>query len=317
MRQTDKLFIMLCMILGTAFLPLCGFASSSYAIGLKEHSIIKDHTIKLGDIFYDLPRDEDRVLGNAPQPGEEMILSARTLLRIATALDLPWRPSNSMTRVVLRREATVIDYDTIKQTINSALGDENVYGAYELSIPAHYQKIVLPADSPARVEVTRIDVDSQHKSFNATLAAPSAANPIRQIQISGQIHPVIKVPVLLDNIENGRVIQKDDIKIVSIREHEFSKDIVVHPYSLLGMTARRIVVAGRPVRQSDIIAPKIIERGQLITLSLSSGTMRLATQAKALENGAKGDTIRVVNTASNQTLQAVILDSGLARVAAR
>ena len=86
------------------------------------------------------------------------------------------------------------------------------------------------------------------------------------------------------------------------------------PDRLIGMTARRVVVAGRPVRSSDIIAPQIIERGQLLTLSLDNAFMRLSTQAKALENGAKGEVIRVVNTNSHQPLQALILGESQAQV---
>ncbi len=282
------------------------FLTPSYAMGIKENSVITDNTIKLGDIFYGLTRDEDRVLGNAPLPGKDMVLSARTLLRIATALDLPWRPSSHTDQVVLRRDATVIGYDKIEEALQTALYDEGVYGDYELSIPAQYQQIILPAEQPEKFVVTRVNVDSDRKSFNVTIAAPSAQNPIQTMQIKGQIHPVIHVPVLVENIEHGRLIQEGDIKMISIRERDFSKDMIVDTDTLLGMTARRILIAGRPVKTVDIIAPQIVARGQLITLSLQNGTMNISTQVKALENGAKGDIIRVVNASSNQTLQALV-----------
>ncbi len=316
-RYTVRAFILL---LGISFtmsfvMSLCAACSSAYAIGLKEQSVVTDDTIKLGDIFYDLPRDEERILGRAPQPGEKIVLNARTLFRIASALDLPWRPSDVMTHVVLRREATIIDYDEIKNAIHLALNDKGLYGEYELSIPAKYQKIVLPADEPANVDITNIKVDTQHKNFNATLAAPSADNPIRQMQVKGKIFPVVKVPVLRENIEYGRVIKPSDIDTITIRENRFSKNTIADPEKLIGMTARRIIIAGRPISSSDVVAPNLVERGQYITLSLKSDFMNLTTQVKALENGAKGDVIRVLNPSSNQTLQAVVLSNNEAQVA--
>ncbi len=314
MKQ-QKQRIMILVILFGALLICMGVASSSFALGLKEQSIITDDTIKLGDIFYDLPRDEERVLGRAPQPGEEIILNARTLFRIASALDLPWRPNDVMTQVVLRREATIIDYDKIKEAIHSALNDSDIHGEYELSIPARYHKIVLPSDAPASLDITRIKVDAERQNFSVSLAAPSAADPIRQFQIEGKLFSVIKVPVVTENIEYGRVIKDSDIEMIAIRERNFSKDMVADPQKLVGMTARRVIVAGRPVKDSDIVAPKIIERGQLLTLSLKNSLMDITTLVKALENGAKGDTIRVLNTSSNQTLQAIVIGNNEAQLA--
>ena len=39
------------------------------------------------------------------------------------------------------------------------------------------------------------------------------------------------------------------------------------------------------------------------------GPLKLTAEGKALQNGAEGDTIRVVNTASNKTLQALITNT--------
>ncbi len=304
--MTIKIFKRTITFCALATITMLSFTPSSYAMGLKENSLITDNTIKLGDIFYGLSRDEDRVLGNAPRPGEDMVLSARTLQRIAIALDLPWRPSSNADQVTLRRDATIIEYDQIKEELYTALYDEGVYGDFELSIPARHQRIILPANEPAKLSVTGINVDSKRSTFEVTLAAPSAENPIQQLRIKGQMHHVIHVPVLVENIEHGRKIRDSDIETITIRERDFSKDTIVDAQKLVGMTARRMLIAGRPIKEVEVIAPQIIERGQLVMLNLNNGIMNISTQVKALENGAKGDIIRVVNASSNQTLQAIV-----------
>jgi len=301
-KKTQNQALLLAMLLSMLFFP----SNVSYAVGIKENSIITDNTIKLGDIFYGLTRDENRILGNAPQPGKDMVLNARTLLRIAKALDLPWRPSSNADQVVLRRDATIISYSQIKETLYTALYDEGIYGDYEISIPARYQKIILPANEPAKISVTNINIGSNRNVFEITLAAPSAQNPIQQIKVKGQIHQVIHVPVLSNNIENGRMIRPSDIKIITIKEKNFSKGIIVDANKLIGMTAKRMLIAGRPIKEAEVIAPQMVERGQIVTLSLNKGTMNISTQVKALENGAKGDVIRVVNLSSNKSLQAIV-----------
>lgn len=289
---------------------LCGFALPVHSVGLKENSVVSGSTITLGDVFYDLPRDEDRVLGAAPGPGKDMVLNARTLLRIARAMDLPWRPVSAQDHIVIRSDATIIDEEMIVAHLQDALTAEGVYGAYELEIPVQYQQITLPASYDAMMDVARISYDQSTRRFNAVIAAPSIDNPVQQVQISGIVTPVIRVPVMIENIQNGRIIRESDIDYITIREQAFNQSTIADAQSLVGMTARRVLLAGRPIREADIIAPQIIARGETVTLALSVGSMSITTLAKALQNGAKGDIIRVVNTSSNKTMQARVVGAG-------
>lgn len=278
----------------------------AHAVGLRDSAIISGSNIKLGDIFYDLPRDEARILGVAPRPGQEMTLNARTLMKIAIAMDLPWRPINKAEHIVLKREATIIEYDQIKETIHTALYDEGVLGQYDVTIPAEYRQIILPADQPAQMSVTSLEVDTRANTFNITVAAPSADNPIHHIRIRGRMESVIDVPVLRDNLQHGRIIRESDIEMIRLKDRGISRNTVLDAKSMVGMTARRVVLAGRPLQKTDLIAPQIVSRGELVTMFLNYNGMRLTTQVKALENGSMGDVIRVVNTESNEGLQAIV-----------
>lgn len=292
--------------LGIAVFSLFMSALPAYAMGLRENSVVTDSSIKLGDIFYGLEKDEERVLGVAPAPGQKLVLNANTLLRIALALDLSWRPTHTNESITLRRQATVIEEQDIQDALKEKFSEENVTGDFAVKIPVEYQQIILPYDQPATLEITDLKLDSDKKVFTAMISAPSADNPIQKFSINGSIDPVIKVPALVENLQNGRIIKASDIEMIEISEKDYTRDLFVDAEQLLGLTARRMIVSGRPIRNSELIAPQIIGRGDLVTLSLNDGVLNLTTQAKALENGAKGDVIRVVNTGSNQTLQAMV-----------
>jgi len=277
---------------------------AAHAMGIKENSVIQGDTITLGDVFYGLSRDEGRVLGAAPKPGEDMTLSARTLLRIAKALDLPWRPSSTADKVTLRRDATIVEYDQIKESLYTALYDEGVYGDYELDIPARHQKIILPTDAEESMVITKLSLDSSRKIFKATIAAPSADNPIQHFTMTGKITPVITIPVLRNNIQNGDIITENDLEYIKIKDRDFGQNTIANANRLIGTTPRRVLIAGRPIQKNDIVEPQIVNRGEIVILSLDSGVLNITTQVKALENGSKGDVIRVLNSASNKTIQA-------------
>lgn len=285
------------------------------AIGLKEHSVVTDNTIKLGDIFYGLPRDEDRVLGMAPRPGQDMVLNARTLLRIALSLDLAWRPASVTDQVILKRAATVIDTDVISSRVREALRENGAGGRFTVSLPQEHQEIILPHDQPATLDITRVSLDHSSGRYEVTVAAPSKDNPLQEFTINGQIQPIVLVPVLKNNIENGRVIRESDLDYVEVLERDFISGTIIDEQALVGMTPRRIAFAHRPLNKNDIVAPQVVARGDVVLMRLQEGPLQLTMQAKALENGSTGDVIRVLNTSSNVTVQAVVTGEKEVRVA--
>jgi flagella basal body P-ring formation protein FlgA len=58
---------------------------------------------------------------------------------------------------------------------------------------------------------------------------------------------------------------------------------------------------------SDLQMPVLVAKGKLVTLTLKNRHMLITAQGRALENGAKGDVIRVTNTRSRQTVQGVVI----------
>lgn len=282
---------------------------ASASVVLKENAILKDTNIMLGDIFDGLDRGQDRILGAAPRPGQDMTLNARTLMRIAIATDLPWRPSSSADQIVLRRPATIVEADAVQNIVEDALDEEGAGENFRLIVPEGIPEIVLPVDQPATAEITRISYDPASKKFEAGIAAPSKEKSLQTFSIKGTLEHLINVPVLSETMRKGMVIGKRDISYVEMPETRVRHDMILEPEELIGMTPRRVIVSGEPVKLLEIEAPQIVSRGEMVTMILKDGTLYLTAMGKALEHGAKGDVIRVVNTTSNKTIEATVTGS--------
>lgn len=287
------------------------YPQTASAINLKHNSVVTGNTLKLGDVFHGLPRaeDADRVLGIAPQPGTEMVLNARTLMRIALAMDLEWRPQSTADYVVISRAATVVDRDIVETAIKDKLKEEGLNGSYKLLIPNEMVNIVLPYDQPAEVAVTDVTYKRDKNWFEATVVAPSLENPIYSSRVSGTIENLVDVPVLTTALRSGTLIGKYDIEMITVPERTIQQNTILSADELIGTTPRRMVSAGQPVQADDVQAPQIVERGEMVTMTFHRGALQLTAKGKALENGAKGDVIRVVNTGSNKTLEAIVTAS--------
>ncbi len=291
------------------------YPHSAAAISLKSNSIIADNTIKLSDIFAGLPEYQDKVLGPAPLPGKDMVLNARTLLRIAVALDLPWRPDHAGEQVVLSRAATIVGLGMIEDALKDEISSQgSVSGNYKIAFAGPLSEIVLPQNEAPSVEVQSIHFTDGQDRFEATLVAPSKELPLKTLRVNGVVQRMVEVPILRSTIRQGMIIGERDVEMISIREAELDHDTVMHKDELVGMTARRIVLQGKPLKITELEAPQIVERGELVTMFVNHKGMRLSAQAKALENGAKGDVIRVSNISSSKTLNAQVIGQREVRV---
>lgn len=280
------------------------------AISLKETGVIEGDTIRLGDLFTGLERDADKVLGAAPRPGQDMTLNARTLIRIATALDLPWRPATSADQIVLRRAATIIDGPMIKDALKNEIAARGMPGKFDVVLPAGEQQIVLPQNTERSLEITSLNVVPGKDNFEAVIVAPSKSNPLQEMKINGTLRRVVDVPVLQGALQNGDVIGKQDIGFIESPAESVAQGTVLKVEDLIGMTPRRLLHAGQPVKASDVVSPRIVERGKNVTMTFIQAGLTLTAQGKALENGAKGDVIRVVNAASSKTIEATVTGAG-------
>jgi flagellar basal body P-ring formation protein FlgA len=307
MRKMPIIRQMLLALLATGM--LAGgiiYPHTAAAVGLKEDSVVTGNTITLGDIFTGLPRDADKVMGISPQPGREMVLDARTLLRIAIALDLPWRPETSADTVIVKRAATIVDRDMIDEALHASLADKGITGEYKLVMAEDPQNMILPQDMTPGVEVSSLNIKQGSDWFEATLAAPSKDQPLTTRRISGRIERMAKIPVLRENLNNGTVIGVNDIDYITIPQRNLKSDIVLRAEDLTGRTPRRLLTAGVALNANDLEAPRLVARGEIITMVFNQDGLQLTAQGKALEHGAKGDRIRVVNTSSNKTIVAEV-----------
>lgn len=74
----------------------------------------------------------------------------------------------------------------------------------------------------------------------------------------------------------------------------------------VGLEARVAIYAGHPVRAGDLAPPALVERNQSVTLVFQRGALSIRTEGRALDRGAAGDAVRVMNTTSKATVIAVI-----------
>ena len=89
---------------------------------------------------------------------------------------------------------------------------------------------------------------------------------------------------------------------------------LIDPDDILGQATRRSLRAGAPINPDDLMAPLMIERQELVTLVYRHGGLALTVRARAMDNGAEGQAIDVMNLQSNRIVRGMVTGHGLVSV---
>ncbi|MBI1169876.1 flagellar basal body P-ring formation protein FlgA [bacterium] len=78
----------------------------------------------------------------------------------------------------------------------------------------------------------------------------------------------------------------------------------------IGQEAKVTLYAGRPIVEGDLGAPALVKRSQLVTLVFQADGLTIHTDGRALERGASGDLIHVMNLSSHLTVSGAVAPDG-------
>ena len=312
-RETREAIYVMCKVTlrSVILLMIVGFglvlmAVTANAATLKSISTVNDDVIRVGDVFEDAGEHVGAVVGRAPAPGADMTLNARTLTRIATAYNLDWKAQSLTDQSLIKREAHTVSALDIEDAVKVALVKRGVEGNYGIVLSNVTSTLVLPGNVPATAEVSNLVYTPGRNVFVATIAAPSADNPVKTMNVSGTIQKTVQVPVMKGTFKKGDIIGSTDLEWIDVAQNTLLPDSILDADSLIGKTPVRFLAVGQPLRAKDVENPQLVARGDDVTIIFNLGGMQLTAKGKAMQNGAEGDLIRTVNVTSNRSMNAKV-----------
>jgi len=141
-------------------------------------------------------------------------------------------------------------------------------------------------------------------------ALPAAAQPVDADT------ETVYIPVPQRRIEAEAVIKHEDIIEVAVDGRRLSPTVVRDRRNLVGMAAKKPLEENKVINTYDIAAPLLVKRNELVTMVVKSEVMQLTAQGRALENGAMGDVVRVLNTGSKKTVEGIVTGAGTVELGA-
>jgi flagella basal body P-ring formation protein FlgA len=284
-------------------LSACAFASAQMpaeAASLRAFRALHGPSVRLSDLF-DAIESPDRVLGAAPAPGDRITVQAPQLAAIARDYGVDWRPMTGAEQAVLQRESSAFPQETLMALLRPRLAGAGAPADAAIEMP-DYAPPLLPKDAVPQASLADFVYDAASYRFSGTLTVTVADMVPVTVRLVGQVVPMVDAAVLSTRLHGGSVLSTDDVRAARLPVSALHGEAALSVNAVLGLALRRDFPAGQALAIGDLTHPVLVARNAQVRMVLSAGTIVLAAEGVALEEGAMGAHIRVQNPSSHAVM---------------
>lgn len=156
--------------------------------------------------------------------------------------------------------------------------------------------------------VSKLKLDELQDKFACLLEVFIDNQPYATTPIMGRFYRLSEVYVPSSDIEKGKVISKDMLKAVKVRANKVKNIHVINDEDLIGNQAKKTLVADKFVQNKDIERPILVKKNEKVLVFYKTSNMQIGMKAIAMDDGAKGDFIELINPSSKKSLTGQVVD---------
>jgi flagella basal body P-ring formation protein FlgA len=290
-------------------------AAPAQAATLRTLTTLYAPVVRLSDLFDDAGSRADRVLGPAPPPGERIVVEAAQLAAIARQFGVDWRPASAADRAVLDRPGRLLPREAITAPLLAALVKAGGPADAEIELPG-FDAPLVPAEARPSVLVEQVDYESSTGHFSSVvLLSGEAMQPVR-LRLAGAMFEVAHVLVPTHRLPAGTVLRAGDLVAATVRASTLRGDVAREAAQVLGDELRRPGVPGQPLLLADLQRPFAVLKGAHVTMEVRLPGLTVLVEGTALQPGALGERIDVLNPVSNLAVTGQVVGPDRVAVAA-
>jgi flagella basal body P-ring formation protein FlgA len=252
----------------------------------------------------------------APRPGQTLKIRGDYLTyRVRNAglpLDLlPWNPPSL---ILVTRQAQEIGADAVQKIVIDYLKNQDPYrtGDWEL---AGLRVSRLP-QFPRGTLTHKVQAGSISNPAHLRLTVTFYVNKeeAAQVQAAALIRIFQPVVVAARQIEPDQVIQEEDLRVERVSMDRFRAAALSEPGQAKGLVSRRRLSVGRPILAQDLRPQVVVHRGDRVAILAENDVLAVSAPGHAQKDGARGETIPVLNLDSKKVVLGTVAGPDAVRV---
>jgi flagella basal body P-ring formation protein FlgA len=287
---------------------------------LKAEAVVTGDVVRVGDLVANAGIIANVPIFRAPDLGSTGSVPAEAVVEAVRRHALVGLDTGGLGEVTVTRASRAIPIGDIEHCIALALSAQYALGKVDdisLTFDRELRTQHVEPDAKGEPRVARLSYDAGSRRFYAVVELPGGSNVHASLRLYGRAIVTKKVVVLAKPVARGAIIRDTDVAIERRPRAEIGHDVVTDRDQAVGLAARHALEAGQPLRAAELMKPEVVQRNEQVTLVYEVPGIILTVRGKAVEGGAEGDVISVLNEQSKRTVQGVIAGPGRVVVDAR
>ncbi|HEX2215513.1 MAG TPA: flagellar basal body P-ring formation chaperone FlgA [Xanthobacteraceae bacterium] len=304
-------------IILAAALAVSPMAAASAQPTLKSEAAVASDIVRIGDLVAGAGELADIAVFRAPDLGHMGAVPAARVLEAVRSHGLDDVDTRGVREIAVTRLARSISVQEIEQrTIAALAGKRGLGEAENLALTFDREVRTLQVEMTAgELTLLRASYDPYSARFDVTFSLPGST-VVPRLRYTGTLVETIEVAKLVRPMGRGDVIRASDITTERRPKATVAAGALERPEQVVGFAARRALGAGQALRSADLMKPELVRQNEAVTVVYESPGLSLSIRGKALESGAAGDIVNVVNIQTKRTLQGTVTAPGRVSIAA-
>jgi len=311
--------IVLALVMVAAFGHDATAETKPAAPRLRELVAVTSEIVRIGDLVENAGAATDVPVFRAPDLGQTGAVQVTRITEALRPYDLAGLDTAGLSEVVVTRLSRALTAKDVTDRIARAFAGQYGLGdAQNLAVILDREIRILHVEPTVGGDlvVSRMNVDPRTGRFDIAFELPGSTLSRRAgLRFTGTVTETVEAATLTRSLRIGEVIKASDVTMGRRPKSELRGDSM-GPDQVVGMAAKVALRSGQAVRTDDLIKPQIVQRNEAVTIYYEVPGIMLTVRGKAVEGGAVGDVIGVLNIQSNRTVQATIIGPGRVTIAA-
>jgi flagella basal body P-ring formation protein FlgA len=134
------------------------------------------------------------------------------------------------------------------------------------------------------------------------------------IYVAARIDVFGPILVARQPLARGATIQETDLELVEHNLSNLPYGYYTDSQSIVGQLAKRTITSATVITPQMLQAPKLVTRGQRVTLIAETGPLKIRSTGKAMSDGKSGDLVRVKSDGSLRVVDGIVISPGVIKV---
>jgi flagella basal body P-ring formation protein FlgA len=226
--------------------------------------------------------------------------------------------TRNLTEVLITRESRTLSLNDLSRAVADAAGKRFEFSNVAdltVAFDSHMKPLQIEPSVTDAPKIGNITYDPRTNRFDATIDMPGSMKLRRSpVRLTGTLVETTEVVTLARPISRSEIIRESDLVIERLARAEIPTDAITKLELVVNQAARRALRTGQTLRVADLMKPQIVTRDEGVTIVFRSGGITLTMRGKAMNNGAEGDSIPVLNPQSKRVVQATVTGPGVVTV---